>query len=954
MISAHRLTTVFATLGVLAGGFAFASAPALAAEQWAVVGTFGGASTVPADPAPLSDPVWLAVNQSTGQASSGNVYVIDKGNDRVEYFSSAGTFEGQFNGSATPAKSFSEPEGIAVDSDPGSPSFGDVYIVDKGHQVVDKFTATGAYLGQLTGMCEKEEVSSSCAESKLLPFGSLEGVAVSETGEVWVSQNEEVGVYSGAVANELILSRTQIKGNREDGTVLLPGGIASSLAIGFERHLFTDGGDYPIDEFDSEWNLIFVDDPGGLSGPLAVELPSNNVFVDTTMEIQEVATPAWSPIESFGGGPLHEGGGVTVDSATGQVYVAEAASNRVFVFEHSATAQAPPPAPTTEASTAISSTTVTLHGELNPKAVADGVGYYFSYNAGAGSSCTGPGSVTTPFDSGGSNVTGNSEVGVSATVKLHPSEEYVFCLIADRFGATAGPQLTFKTGPAAPEVISESASNHSQQGGELNAVINPENEATTYAFEYATAAAAIGTPSASKAEGEAPLPAEFGEPAVTVSAGFLEVTATYYYRVVATNGTGTTYGKVETYTKLPVIASESYSGLTSTGVTLEAEVNPEYQNTTYTFEYATSEAAFEKDEGEVVPGGSGTVPENEEPTPPLPISVEVSLRPGQTYYYRVVLENATTENAGNINAGKPVDGEIHSFTPYAPPAVTTGEAQGITRTTATFSGEVNPEGAETTYYFAYIGEDGYAKAINGDAQEKANPYAEGEATASNVLAGSNQAEAVGPIPVGGLLAGKTYDYALVAINKFAIRTIGPDRTFTAAAESLPIISTGVASGVSQNAATLSGTVSTNGLQTSYGFEIGTEPGNYGPATGLGSIGGAATEEVRLTLSELQPGTTYYYRVTATNADGTVQGQSESFTTPGFPMLISPPASAPLVAAPYIAFPTEEATSTTTTTKKLTNAQQLAKALKACRKDKRKGKRSKCDKQARKRYGHRKG
>jgi len=39
------------------------------------------------------------------------------------------------------------------------------------------------------------------------------------------------------------------------------------------------------------------------------------------------------------------------------------------------------------------------------------------------------------------------------------------------------------------------------------------------------------------------------------------------------------------------------------------------------------------------------------------------------------------------------------------------------------------------------------------------------------------------------------------------------------------VSTGGMSGISQNAATLSGTVSTNGLQTNYGFEIGTEPNN---------------------------------------------------------------------------------------------------------------------------------
>ena len=45
----------------------------------------------------------------------------------------------------------------------------------------------------------------------------------------------------------------------------------------------------------------------------------------------------------------------------------------------------------------------------------------------------------------------------------------------------------------------------------------------------------------------------------------------------------------------------------------------------------------------------------------------------------------------------------------------------------------------------------------------------------------------------------------------------------------------------------------DGLQTNYGFEIGTRTGNYGPVTGLGSIGGATTEEVHVTLGELERG-----------------------------------------------------------------------------------------------------
>ena len=137
-------------------------------------------------------------------------------------------------------------------------------------------------------------------------------------------------------------------------------------------------------------------------------------------------------------------------------YVAQPEGNDLLIFEHSRTPPSPPSAPTTEAATEVTAATWTLHGELNPKAAAGGVGYYFSYHAGAGSSCTEPGSVSTPLDNGGSNLTGNTAVKVSATVALLPHEAYVFCLVADRFGTTPGNELPLTTGAAPPTVIGES------------------------------------------------------------------------------------------------------------------------------------------------------------------------------------------------------------------------------------------------------------------------------------------------------------------------------------------------------------------------------------------------------------------------------------------------------------------------------------------------------------------
>jgi len=102
----------------------------------------------------------------------------------------------------------------------------------------------------------------------------------------------------------------------------------------------------------------------------------------------------------------------------------------------------------------------------------------------------------------------------------------------------------------------------------------------------------------------------------------------------------------------------------------------------------------------------------------------------------------------------------------------------------------------------------------------------------------------------------------------------------------------------------------------------------------------------LTLEDLQPGTTYYYRLVATNADGTTYGEDETFTTPGYLSPIIQPATPPLLAIPAIAFPAE--TTGVRGTGALTEAQKLEKALKACGRKPRK-KRAGCERRVRKKF-----
>jgi len=96
----------------------------------------------------------------------------------------------------------------------------------------------------------------------------------------------------------------------------------------------------------------------------------------------------------------------------------------------------------------------------------------------------------------------------------------------------------------------------------------------------------------------------------------------------------------------------------------------------------------------------------------------------------------------------------------------------------------------------------------------------------------------------------------------------------------PAATTGSASGVTDKAATLNGTVNPNGLATEYRFEYGTTT-SYGtkvpvPDKAIGS--GESNVEASQGASGLKASTTYHFRLAATNVEGTAYGEDKTFTT----------------------------------------------------------------------------
>ncbi len=96
--------------------------------------------------------------------------------------------------------------------------------------------------------------------------------------------------------------------------------------------------------------------------------------------------------------------------------------------------------------------------------------------------------------------------------------------------------------------------------------------------------------------------------------------------------------------------------------------------------------------------------------------------------------------------------------------------------------------------------------------------------------------------------------------------------------SVPSANTDSAINVSDNSATLNGSVNPNGASTNYYFEYGTS-NSFGNTTSSNSAGSAnASQNVSQVLSGLNSNSTYYYRVVAQNQFGISRGTTMSFTT----------------------------------------------------------------------------
>jgi hypothetical protein len=303
----------------------------------------------------------------------------------------------------------------------------------------------------------------------------------------------------------------------------------------------------------------------------------------------------------------------------------------------------------------------------------------------------------------------------------------------------------------------------------------------------------------------------------------------------------------------------------------------------------------------------------------IPVSAElVNLQPDTTYHYQLQASNSNGTNSG----------EDHTFTTEpAKPTLDNQSASGISQTTAILNASINPNNQDTTYHFEY------------DTTAYNTPTPHGTSIPStNVDIGSGYGDIVIGAQLTGLQPATTYHYRVIATN-ITGESIGTDHTFTTPPAPAPVLETGSASEISQNSASITGTIDTQGIPTTYEFDLGIDT-SYGTRIfGGEALSGAAPETVRIVLRNLATGTTYHYRIVAHNAYGTTYGADQTFTTPSFPTaLLSAPVTPTLIPTPPPA-PSGQASVSTAQAKPLARVARYTTGTRTTHKHKKKSKRS---------------
>ncbi len=190
------------------------------------------------------------------------------------------------------------------------------------------------------------------------------------------------------------------------------------------------------------------------------------------------------------------------------------------------------------------------------------------------------------------------------------------------------------------------------------------------------------------------------------------------------------------------------------------------------------------------------------------------------------------------------------------PTVATGTHSHVSDTSAVLHGSVNPNGSATTYFFQWGLTNAYG------VQSLAHSAGHGTKPVS-VSAGA-----------GGLIPGTVYHYRLVATNA-AGSTLGADRTFKTTGNPPPGATTGPATQVGKNSATVTAVISPNNQATTYYFQYGTSTAYLQQTIAATLPGGTTPVTVAASLQGLEARTIFHYRIVALHSNTSPQPDGDA-------------------------------------------------------------------------------
>lgn len=200
-----------------------------------------------------------------------------------------------------------------------------------------------------------------------------------------------------------------------------------------------------------------------------------------------------------------------------------------------------------------------------------------------------------------------------------------------------------------PVVTVENASSVEYTTAVVKGTVNPQGEATTYKFQYATQA--DFSDAQTGVEGNLPASA-VGPQALTGEITDLTAHTIYHLRLLATNVDGTSEeiaaSSFETKSATPPHIDQTFpQGVTTSEATLEANINPRGAATTYHFQYLT-EAAFQANGFEGASESPPTPLEGKANPDDLAQAPLGGLQPDTRYRFRVVAQSAKGIATGTV------------------------------------------------------------------------------------------------------------------------------------------------------------------------------------------------------------------------------------------------------------------------------------------------------------------